>query len=171
MEGVVAAGFGVCCFMPFLKGGQQAGPRFRNNMVNWGRKICVTSQDAQDPSCSNGSLFPAIIITIISNISITTVTIPYPPIIMIITTTYIIQTNTFSITILFIITNINAVIDVTIIIKIINSEMVTTISVFITTTATTTVIVISSSSSSSPSLSWLLIECLWCITHCHKGFM
>lgn len=153
MEGVVAAGFGVCCFMPFLKGGQQAGPRFRNNMVNWGRKICVTSQDAQDPSCSNGSLFPAIIITIISNISITTVTIPYPPITMIITTTYIIQTNTFSITILFIITNINAVIDVTIIIKIINSEMVTTISVFITTTATTTVIVISSSSSSSPSLS------------------
>ena len=35
MERVVAAGFGVCCFMPFLKGGQQAGPRFRNNMVNW----------------------------------------------------------------------------------------------------------------------------------------
>lgn len=39
MEGVVTAGFGVCCFMPFLKGGQQAGPRFRNNMVNWDRKI------------------------------------------------------------------------------------------------------------------------------------
>lgn len=142
MEGVVAAGFGVCCFMPFLKGGQQAGPRFRNNVVNWDRKICVTSQDAQDPSCSNGSLSPAIIITITSNISITTVTVPYPPITMIITTTYIIQTNILSITILFIITltiiNINVVIVVTIIIKIISSEMVTTVSVFITTIATTT---------------------------------
>lgn len=129
----------------------------------------ITSQEAQDPSCSNGSLFPAIIITTTSNISITTATIPYPPIAMIITTTYTIQTNIFSITILFItltIVNINTVTVITIIIKIISRETVTTISVFIDTTTVTVI----SSSSSSPSLSWLLIECLQCITYCHKGF-
>lgn len=41
VEGIVTAGFGVCCFVPLLKGSQQAGPGFRNNVVNWDRKTCV----------------------------------------------------------------------------------------------------------------------------------
>lgn len=77
MEGVVTAGFGVCCFMPFLKGGQQAGPRFRTTWSTGTEKYHIPR--GSGPKLFQWQPLPAIIITTTSNISITTATIPYPP--------------------------------------------------------------------------------------------